>query len=196
MASYWGLVVKRAWADSTPWFGRDPRKNLGKLIAGVAGIALLWLIGSQAFKTRLEWWLTGLAATGAVALAIIFYNFLRAPDRIHREQAAASKVLEDRIEKRRATQEYIAEMRAIWTEGEALWKQYPKMDHGMFQRDALEWFEKTKKRLAEIAAPNEAWMFETKANFAPGNNPALALQDRVEKLRRIVDRMIRAREAI
>ena len=195
MANYWGLVVRRAIQDSTPFVGRDPRRIIARLIVGLVAIGLLGWIGSKATEGRIEIGLAALAAFGIVALAILLYNLCRAPDRIHREQLAFIKNLESRIERRRVAQEHIDAMRAMWSDGQALFKAHPTMDFGQFQRDALDWFDRVKSKLKEFAEPGETWMFETIANLRPPNNAALALEERLGKLRMIVDRMIHHREA-
>lgn len=192
MASYWGLVVKRAWKDSAPII--DPSKLIGRLFIGGIAVAILFVLGSTIADARTQWWIIGLAAVGVFWLIVFLYNLVCAPGRLHRDQAKSIETLEQRIEKRKIQQTHIDEMRALWEEGEALFKSYSVRDFGQFSADARRWFERVRESLRATVKPNETWMFETIANLMPEKEAHNALAERLAKLRSVVNRMIELRE--
>lgn len=198
--SYWGKAAERAWQDTKPWLGLTaPRANARYILATlvVVGGAGAALIASDRVD-RPNWYWAIVFALVVFVLLLWLWNFVRAPDRMHRDAEAVIGALSQKTEKRTSTRQELDALQGAYAVGRELMRLKDTMSAEEMKPRVDEWFRGTAELVKRIGSRNEAFTFATAADFAavPGGEkaPSGMLLTRLAKLKHIIDRLVQQQE--
>lgn len=197
---YWGKVTQRAWTDTKPWLGLTaPRANARRIaatlvVSGGVGTALI----ADGRIDRPNWYWAFAITLALFALAMLLWNFVRAPERMDRAAQALIRDLSQRVEKRTTTQQEIDALQSAYAVGRELLRTKSAMGPEEMAPRVNEWFRATAELVKRVGSKNEAFTFATAADFAavPGGDkaPSALLLTRLAKLKHIIDRLVQQHE--
>jgi len=197
---YWGKVAHRAWGDTKPWLGlSEPRVNARRFMATLAvggGVGGALIAGDRI--DRQNWYWAFVFAFVVFALLLLLWNFLRAPDRMHREADAVIQQLSARSAKRGTNQQEIDALQGAYAVGRELLRMKDTLAADEMKPRVNEWFSGTAELVKRVGSRNEAFTFATAADFAavPAGDraPSALLLTRLANLKHIIERLVQQHE--
>lgn len=198
---FWRSVAQRTWQETKPWLGLGPLRIAAPRLAFTLVIACgvgAALIADGRIERR-YWYLAAALAFAATAMVLLLWNFVRAPERLHRETMLMIAELSERAEPRgRGVQSEIDALQTAYAAGRELLRTKDMLGAAEMKPRVDEWFADTAALVKRAGSKNEAFTFATAADFAavPGGEkaPSGLLLTRLAKLKQIIDRLVQQQE--